>query len=189
MKLLPKAEGIAAILSFAMIFISGLLGQAAIAAGMNPDTAGKLVRLTVLFYFFVFGFACIGLMIHVFIVLQGRIGNASAPMVRLLANHETGITFAFWGFLGFGTLIALPFVLKDLVGLELPLGRSNGVLVADIGMTLDDVKRRSTLKMNEPRLMGDGSHLGVETIIFDFQIGDSGIRFPQSRYYWMETPK
>jgi len=189
MKLLPKLEAIAAILSFAMIFVCGLLGQAAVAAGMNPDTAGKLVRLAVLLFFLIFGFACIGLMIHVFIVLQTRIGNAAAPMVRFLADHETGVTFAFWGFLGLGTLIALPFILKDLVGLQMPVGRSNGVLVADIGMTLDEVKRRSTLKMKEPRLMRDGSHMSVETTVFDYQIGDSAVRFPQSRYYWLETGK
>jgi hypothetical protein len=176
-KLLPKLEAIAAVLSFAMIFVCGLLGHAASAAGMNPDTAGKLARLGVLFFFFIFGFSCVGLMIHVFVVLQTRIGNAATPMVRLLADHETGVTFAFWGFLGFGTLIALPFILKDLVGLQMPVGRSNGVLVADIGMTLDEVKRRSTLKMNEPCLMGDGSHLGVETKVFDFQIGDSAVHF------------
>jgi hypothetical protein len=188
-KLLPKLEAIAAIFSFVMIFVCGLLGQAAAASGMNPDTAGKLTRLGVLLFFFIFGFSCIGLMIHVFVVLQTRIGNAAAPMVRFLADHETGVTFAFWGFLGFGTLIALPFILRDLVGLQMPVGRSNGVLVADIGMTLDEVTRRSTLKMKEPRSMGDGSHLGVETKVFDFQIGDSAVHFPQSRYYWMETGK
>ncbi len=189
MKVLTKLEGIAAVLSFVMIFVCGLLGQAAAAAGMSPDTAGKLTRLAVLLFFFIFGFACIGLMIHVFVVLQTRIGNAAAPMVRLLADNETGITFAFWGFLGIGTLIALPFMLKDLVGLQMPVGRSKGVLVADIGMTLDEVKRRSTLKMKEPLLMGDGSRMGVEDMVFDYQIGDSAVRFPQSRYYWLETGK
>jgi len=119
MKLLPKLEAIAAVLSFVMIFVSGLLGRVAISAGMSQNTAGMLTRLAILFLFFIFGFACIGLMIHVFIVLQTRIGNATAPMVRFLADHETGITFVFWGFLGFGALIALPFVLKDLVGLQM----------------------------------------------------------------------
>jgi hypothetical protein len=178
MKLLTKVEASAAILSFAMIFVSALVGR-----------GSTFAKLAILFFFFIFGFACIGLMIHVFIVLQSRIGNAATPMVRLLSDHETGITFAFWGFLGLGTLIALPFALKDLVGFEIPIGRSNGVLMADIGMTIDEVKRRSTLKFKEPRLMRDGSHMGVENTVFDFQIGDSAMRFPQSRYYWMETPK
>src|SRR5437868_7989526 len=37
--------------------------------------------------------------------------------------------------------------------------------------------------------MGGGSRMGVEQMVFDFQIGDSTVRFPQSRYYWLETPK
>ena len=37
MKLLPKLEAIAAILSFVMIFLCGLLGQTAAAAGMNLE--------------------------------------------------------------------------------------------------------------------------------------------------------
>jgi hypothetical protein len=61
--------------------------------------------------------------------------------------------------------------------------------VADIGMTLDDVKQRSTLKFKEPRVMGDGSRMGVEEVVFDYRIGDSVVQFPQFRYYWVETGK
>jgi hypothetical protein len=42
-----------------------------------------------------------------------------------------------------GILIALPFMLSDVVGLQMPIGAAKGPLVADIGMTLDDVKQRS----------------------------------------------
>jgi len=59
----------------------------------------------------------------------------------------------------------------------------------DIGMTFDDVKRRSTMKVKEPRRMGDGTQLDVETVVFDYRIGDSGIHFPDSRYYWLATRK
>jgi hypothetical protein len=128
-------------------------------------------------------------MLHVFIRLQIRIGNGALPMVRFLADHETGLTLASWSFLSLGILIALPFMLIDLVGLQMPIGASKGVLVADIGMTLDEVKQRSTLKFKEPRLMGDGSRMGVEEVVFDYRIGDSTVQFPQSRYYWLETGK
>jgi hypothetical protein len=72
---------------------------------------------------------------------------------------------------------------------EIPIGRSKGVLVADIGMTFDEVKQRSTLKLKPPRRMGDGTQLDIETVVFDYQIGDSAVRFPSSRYYWLGTRK
>src|SRR5207244_199121 len=28
-----------------------------------------------------------------------------------------------------------------------------------------------------------------ETVVFDYRIGDSGMHFPQSRYYWLATRK
>jgi hypothetical protein len=80
-------------------------------------------------------------------------------------------------------------VLQDLVGLEMPIGSSKGELVADIGMTVEEVKHRSTLKLKDPRVMGDGSRMGVEEAVFDYRIGNSAVRFPQSRYYWLETGK
>src|SRR5262249_15051969 len=120
---------------------------------------------------------------------QIRIGNGVSPIVRLLADHETGVTVGAWAFLSLGMVIALPFVLHDMVGLEMPIGSSKGELVADIGMTVDEVKQRSTLKLKEPRVMGDGSRMAVEDLVFDYRIGNSAVRFPQSRYYWLETGK
>jgi len=188
-RVLPKLEVAAAIVSFALIFVCGVAGRLAVRAGMEQKTAEMLTRGGVLLFFLVFGFSSIGLMLHVFVLLQLRVGNAAAPMIRFLADHETGATLVLWGFLGLGTLIALPFMLIDMVGLEVPIGRSRGVLVADIGMTVDEVKQRSTLKLKEPRVMGDGSRLGVEEAVFDYHIGNSAVHFPQSRYYWLRTGK
>jgi hypothetical protein len=69
------------------------------------------------------------------------------------------------------------------------IGKSKGVLVADIGMTFDEVKQKSTIKLKEPRRMGDGTLHDVETVVFDYRIGDSGMIFPRSRYYWLATRK
>jgi len=66
--------------------------------------------------------------------------------------------------------------------------RSRGVLSADIGMTIAEVKRRSSLTIKEPRFMADGSRMGVEQMVFEFRLGDSGVRFPNCRYYWLQTP-
>jgi hypothetical protein len=189
MKALPKLEIAAAVASFALIFVSGVFRLLLIRAGVDEKAAKSAMAAWAIFFFLIFGFSCIGLMIHVFIVLQVRIGNGAAPMIRFLSDHETGVTFAFWGFLGMGALLAVPFALRDMgFSFEWPL-RSAGVLVADIGMTIDEVRQRSTLKMEEPRLMGDGSRLTVKSPVFDYQIGNSNVRFPQSRYYWLETGK
>lgn len=189
MKALPKLEAIAAIVSFALIFVCGIAGQIALHLGVSHKVVDVAVPGAILLLFCVFGFAALGLMLHVFIVLQVGARNAAAPMIRFLANHETGITLAFWGFLGLGTIIALPFALVDMAGLQMPIGRSKGLLVADIGMTVEQVRQRSTLKIQDPSVMLDGSRRGVEDVVFDYRIGDSSVRFPQSRYYWLETGK
>jgi hypothetical protein len=162
-------------------------GHLAIQGGSDPKTVDPLVHAAILLFFCFFGFSCIGLMVHVFTVLQIGMGNGNAPMVRFLALHETGVIFAIWGFLGIGTLVALPFALQE-AGFHLPL-HSQGILAADIGMTIDEIKQRSTIKIAELQQTYGGSWKSVEEIVFEFRIGDSPLRFPLSRYYWLETPK
>jgi hypothetical protein len=188
MKALTLFEISAAFASFVLIFISGLARQVALHAGFDQKTVDIWTRCAVILLFFVFALCCIGLALHVFLSVQARTNNAAAAGIRSLADHETGITFAVWGFLGLGMLVALPFIL-DMVGLQMPIGRSKGVLVADIGMNFEEVKQRSTLNLKVPRPMGDGTYLDVETVVFDYRIGDSGMQFPQSRYYWLATRK
>jgi hypothetical protein len=187
MKWLLKFEVAMAAGSFALIFVAGAAGHLAALAGADAKTAECGAQAAMLVFFCCFGFACIGLMIHVFIAMQMGIGNGEVPMVRFLRDHEAGVTFAAWGFLGLGTLIAFPFALRD-IGFHLPL-RSQGVLVADIGMTVDEVMRQSAIKIPEPSHMGDGSRLGIGDIVFEFRIADSSIRFPLSRYYWIQTSR
>jgi hypothetical protein len=187
MKGLVKYEIVMATVSFALIFLAGVAGHMAVQAGSDQKTVDPIVHAAILILFCFFGFSCIGLMLHVFTVLQIAIGNGNAPMIRFLTLHETGVIFAAWGFLGMGALVAIPFALED-AGFHLPL-RSEGVLAADLGMTIDEVKQKSTIKMRDPRHMADGSYMGVEKMVFEFRIGDSPVRFPQSRYYWLETPK
>jgi hypothetical protein len=186
MKGLVKFEIAVAAISFVLIFVAGVIGNFAVSAGGDPKTVDSSVKAAILVLFCFFGFSCIGLMLHVFIVLQSGIGNQHVPMIRFLTVHEKGVTFAIWGFLGIGTMVAMPVALRE-VGFQIPL-RSEGVLVADIGMTIDQVKEKSTIKMRDPRKMGDGSRLGVKTMVFEFRVGDSTVRFPGSRYYWLATP-
>lgn len=187
MKGLVKAEVLVAAISFALIFLSGVVGHLIALAGADQRTVDMGVKAAILLLFCLFGFSLIGLMLHVFIAMQVGAGNANAPMIRFLADHEAALTFSAWGFLALGTVVAVPFALYD-IGFRLPL-RSQGVLSADIGMTIEEVKQRSSIKVKEPRLMGDESRMAVEDIIFEFRIGDSPVRFPRSRYYWLQTPK
>lgn len=83
MKVLPKLEMAAAIGSLATILLCGLLRQAALRTGVDQETADLTTRSAFLLLFYVFAFSCIGLMLHVFVVLQIRIGNGQLPMVRL----------------------------------------------------------------------------------------------------------
>jgi hypothetical protein len=185
MKPLVKFELIVAPVSFVLIFASGIAGHGAVLAGADAKVAERFAYLFIFIFFCCFGFALIGLMLHAFTALQNGIGNGGAPFIRFLAQHETGITLAVWGFLGVGALIAAPFALYE-AGWRLPL-RSRGVLVADIGMTMNEVKQRSTIPWREPTHMGDGSYMIVEDMTFDYQISDSKVRFPLSRYFWLRT--
>jgi hypothetical protein len=185
MKPLVKFELIVAPASFALIFVSGIAGHGAVLAGVDSKTAERFVYAFILFFFCCFGFSLIGLMLHAFTALQIGMGNGRSSFIQFLAQHETGITFAVWGFLGVGTLIAAPFALYE-AGWRLPL-RSRGALIADIGMTMSEVQQRSTIPWREPTHMGDGSYMIVEDMTFDYQIGNSSVRFPLSRYFWLRT--
>jgi hypothetical protein len=79
--------------------------------------------------------------ISLFVSLQVRMGNGSERTVRFLIDDENGLTFAFRGFPGLGVLVALQFVPQDMIGLQMAIGRSGGVLVADIA---DDLRPSQT---------------------------------------------
>src|SRR5882757_6247896 len=104
MKPLAKFEIAVAAISFALIFGAGVAKEIAVRSGLEPGTADLVAKAAMLLFFCLLGFSCIGLMLHVFIALQTKIGNGAAPMIRFLASHETGLTFFVWGFLGLGTL-------------------------------------------------------------------------------------
>jgi len=185
---LTRLEVVTACVSFAGIFVAAIVAHLLVLAGLPETTVQSALAVVIMLLFCLFGFACIGLMIHLFVMLQGGIGNANQGMVRFLAQNERKVTFGAWIFLGIGALIAMPFALSNM-GLQLmPALKAKGVLVADIGMTLDQVQQRSSIKLatpfTDPKL-GDTYCIGE--VVFDYQLGDSGLRFPKSRYYWLVT--
>ena len=63
---------------------------------------------------------------------------------------------------------------------------SDGRLVADVGMTLEEVQRRSTLKLAPAAAQGDGSTqttVSGENLGFDFELANKGLKFEWARAY------
>lgn len=147
---LTRGEVIAAGVSFAGIFVAAIVAHLLVVAGLPEATVQVVLKVVVILLFCVFSFALIGLMIHVFVALQGGIGNANVSMVRFMRENERRVTFGMWIFLGIGAAIAIPAALWDMGVQFKPALKSQGVLVADIGMTLDEVRKQSSLKLATP---------------------------------------
>src|SRR5260370_26905646 len=159
--------------------------------------APTLAKIVAFGLFLALGFAAIPLMLRVFLWAQRRIGNEAVPMVRFLADHQTGVVVAVWIVFALGLAIALPAMLADeffgrpaKLWLETTLrGASRGVLTANVGMTLEDIRRRSTLPMSEPRgeSLTGSSRLAADAV-FALAIADTGTRLPACRYYFTVPP-
>jgi hypothetical protein len=146
--------------------------------------------------FLVMGFSGLALMVRLFVAGQRRIGNEAHPLVRFLGAHETGIILGFFALCLAGLVIAIPAAISDgFFGKEAQLwldalfrGRAKGVLVANVGMNLDDVRRRSTVTVPEgTRFAPTGSRTVAANIVFDFEIADTAMRFPECRYFFLVT--
>jgi hypothetical protein len=156
----------------------------------HPDRIATLVGGVFFALFLLLGFSLVPLMIHLFVVAQTRIGNGELGLIRTLAAHERAATWAVWALFGSGLAIATPVMLHDLFGVELrlPVGKSEGALVANVGMTLDEVRQRSSIQLPDAidsKLTGE--HLVIGSPVFDFEIAGTAIRFERCRYYWIET--
>jgi hypothetical protein len=66
-------------------------------------------------------------------------------------------------------------------------GRSEGTLVANMGMTLEEVKGRSTLKLAPSVRYPTGEEMTAGGARFDFEVAGTKIRFEGCKYYWLMT--
>jgi hypothetical protein len=154
----------------------------------NREAAATFMKLAAFALFLVIGFTLVPLAMHVFLVAQGAIGNADVGMVRFLREHERGVTFFMWGMFTTGLLLALPVMWTDFFGFKLPLGRSQGTVVANLGMTLADAAARSTAQLGPASHESlTGSSRSVGRGLFDFEVAGTRLRFENCRYYWLET--
>jgi hypothetical protein len=156
----------------------------------HPDRIGYIVGGVFFALFLLLAFSLVPLMIRLFVAGQGRIGNRERGLIQFLAAHERGAAYAIWALWGAGLAIATPVMLHDLFGVQfrLPVGKSEGVLVADVGMTLDEVRQRSSIQLPEGTLSSlTGDRIVIGSPVFDFEIAGTAIRFERCRYYWIET--
>jgi hypothetical protein len=72
-------------------------------------------------------------------------------------------------------------------GLNALAGKSEGTLVANMGMTLEEVKGRSTLKLAPSVHYPTGEEMTAGGARFDFEVAGTKIRFEGCRYYWLMT--
>ena len=72
-------------------------------------------------------------------------------------------------------------------GLNALAGKSEGTLVANMGMTLEEVKGRSTLKLAPTVHYPTGEEMTAGGARFDFEVAGTKIRFEGCRYYWLMT--
>ena len=154
------------------------------------------VKVFVFAVFLAMGFSAMPLMLRLFLAGQHRLGNAAHPLVRLLGEHETLIVVGFWSMCVVGLAIAIPVAIKDgffgpgaVAWLENTLaGKSRGVLVANVGLTVEEIRRRSTLPVAEagPNRLTGSTNLIAE-VVFDLEIAGTGMRFERCRYYFIVT--
>jgi|GEM_PF-4800058 len=68
-------------------------------------------------------------------------------------------------------------------------GQSEGTLVANIGMTMEEVEKRSTLKLGSTFHYPSGGTLTAQQAVFELELAGTGVRFERCRYYWLEAGK
>jgi hypothetical protein len=185
-----KVMAALAIGSFAAMLVLGAIGNFLDSHGIvrNREAAATVAKLTAFGLFLVLGFSLVPLMLHLFVVAQGGIGNANLGFVRFLREHERGVTFTMWGLFTAGLLIALPMMWTDFFGFAVPLPKTQGTITSNVGMTIAETAARSTFKISPgSREPLTGSSTSISQGVFDFEIADGGIRFEKCRYCWLGT--
>jgi len=172
-----------------MVPLAGLLH----ATGLIKDPAAYKIPAIVIVggLFAAFAFSAVPVIVKLVLGFQKTIGNQNVPAIRSLLSRENLIIWAMWGLMGAGLLIAIPAAIADgAFGTEprravenLAIGKSQGVLAARPGMTVDEMVRASTLKL-DPR---PGAPVISGGEVFDFRIPGSSVVFPACRYYYIST--
>src|SRR5882757_2452248 len=176
---------------FGSMIVLAMLGNALIASGLIKDLGPFQTPVRILFFglFLAFGFSMIPLMVKIVLGFQVSAGNQDAPVIGTMIRNENRIIWTFWIVMLLGLAIALPFAIQQgfmsdsSTGYKDPFANMpiQGTVVAAPGMTVDEIVKQSSLKLDR----------GVTTVaggaLFDFKIPNTAIEFPRCRYYFMST--
>jgi hypothetical protein len=176
---------------FAAIVALAMIGNALRDAGVIED--GAIVELTAKVVFFALTLAlfisAIPLMVKFVLAGHMRWGGADRPIIRYLIARERPIILALWGICALGLALALPaaieggfFAVSGLGGAPVAT-MSQGVLVTRPGMSVAEMVRRSTLKLNI------GNTVIAHGATFTLQIGDTNVTLAGCRYYFISYAK
>jgi hypothetical protein len=182
----------------AVIILLAVAGNMLEAAGADPAVFALPAKPLFFALFVAFGYSAIPLIVRSVVMLNIEIGTAirQVPLVR----NERPFIWAGWVLLTLGLVAGLPFAVGGgLFGEEaaqamatLLEGSSQGVLTANIGMTGEEMRRRSTLAMSKgihQTLTGSTIFAGEGVFTFELarELAGTGLRFERSRYYFIET--
>jgi hypothetical protein len=184
-----KAHAIISGSLFATMIVGAIAGNIAHDSGLLRDGTSVqfVIMVTYFTLFVVFGYSLIPLIVKLVLRGQGAIGNSNVGVVRTAVAHESKIVIAFWVLITLGLAVALPEAIKD--GFFSPDAAaviaatpSRGTVVARPGITVDEMKRLSSLPIK-----GSADSVFAEGNLFDFKIEGTGIGFQRCRYYFMTT--
>ena len=183
---------ICASLFAALLLIVPLAGLLHVTGLIKNPAAYKIPAIAIVGGLFAaFAFSAVPVIVKLVLGFQKTIGNQNVPAIGVVLSRENLIVWAMWGLMSAGALIAIPAAIADgALGTEprravenLVIGKSQGVLAARPGMTVDEIVRASTLKL-DPR---PGAAVISGGQVFDFRIPGSGVLFPACRYYYLST--
>ena len=174
---------------FAAIVVMAAAGSVLHDQGWLADSSTSQFAARIIFFglFLAFAFSTIPCGLKLVLAGQIALGNGDVGLVRAVAANQTRIVIGFWLFCGLGLAIAIPAALQDgfmgyTPGPPPALASSQGTLVAAPGMDVDDMKRRSSLKIK-----GAADSVFADGGVFDITIGDTGFTFSGCRYYFITT--
>ncbi len=155
--------------------------------GHRRGAASMMAKVLAILLFFILAFSLFPLLLHLFLVIERGLGKTDVGLVRFLRAHERGVIYALWAMFIAGLLIALPVMWTDLFGFGKSLPKSQGLIVANIGLPLGETLARSTFPIPQvTRESLTGSNMSVCQGVFDFEVADTGPRFENCRYCCLE---
>lgn len=159
----------------------------------NPDS----LRLPMIVIFSLLAaalaFSAIPVMVKLVLGFQKAVGNRDVGFIKAMLAREKHIIWAIWALMAAGLVIAIPAAILNSSPHLLTVassGPSEGRLVAAPGLTIAEMTRQSTLKLQRnadlpeqninPLPIAGGAN-------FDFEIAGTGFVIPNCKYYFIST--